>query len=72
MTPTTKTAESDSARAFREFVRQSTFDRSSVRPWERETLSPYLGLGNDAASQSAAREAGKSAVPIDAESAARR
>ena len=54
MTPTPKTAESDSARAFRDFVRQSAFDLRSVRPWERKTLSSYLGLGNNAARTPAA------------------
>lgn len=29
--------------AFLDFIRNSSFDRSSLRPWERETLSSYLG-----------------------------
>jgi hypothetical protein len=46
MNPTREVAQSDSARAFLDFVKRSAFDPSSVRPWERETLSPYLGLGD--------------------------
>lgn len=29
-------------RAFIDHIQKTTFDRSSVRPWEEETLAPYL------------------------------
>lgn len=34
-------------RAFIEYIQNSTFDPTSVQPWERETLSSYLNQPKD-------------------------
>jgi hypothetical protein len=38
---------SNTPEAFLDFIKRSRFDMNSLRAWERETLSCYLGLTKD-------------------------
>lgn len=44
MTDARRTETENTPRAFIDYIRRTAFDRSGLRPWERETLSSLLGL----------------------------